>query len=352
MNKSPTPSEPFQLGYKMPAEWELHEGTWISWPKDPDTFPVGQIRDGAEKTFAEMIKALQQHEKIFLLVNDTKAETHVRKKLTEHGAGTNNVIFHHIKSIDVWTRDYAPIFVKNNEGKVAAIRWIFNAWGNKWADLLPDNETGDKIADVVRATGMQIFRPGIVLEGGSIDTNGKGVFLTTEQCLLNKNRNPHLSRAQIESYLHNYLGAKKIIWLKDGVAGDDTDGHVDDFARFVNENTVVCAMEDDPNDENHAPLKENFELLKRTGLNVVALPMPRRIDCPERRLPISYANFYIGNGVVLLPIFDDPNDEKAKSIMQKLFPDRKVVQIPAVDLVYGYGGIHCATQQQPVTFSF
>lgn len=331
----------------MPAEWEPHEGTWISWPKDQDTFPVGKIRDGAEKTFSLMVKALQQHEKIFLIVNDAEAEAHVRKKLSEYDTKADNILFHHIKSVDVWTRDYAPIFVKNRDGKLVATRWIFNAWGNKWADLLPDNETGNRIAETVRTMGMQIFRPEIVLEGGSIDTNGKGVFLTTEQCLLNKNRNPHLTRTQIESYLRDYLGAERVIWLKEGVAGDDTDGHVDDFARFVNENTVVCAMEDDPKDENHAPLKENFDLLKRTGLNVVALSMPRRIDCPDRRLPVSYANFYIGNGVVLLPVFDDPNDAKAKNILQVLFQDRKVIGIPAVDLVYGYGGIHCATQQQP-----
>ena len=335
---------PKQLGYTMPAEWERHEGTWISWPKDPDSFP-DKIIGKVEKVYFQMIGALQQNEKVFLLVNDGKWEDKVREKLSKANVSTKNIIFHHIKSVDVWTRDYAPIFVINKKvKKIAVTKWIFNAWGEKWEPLMPDNESGEEIA---KKSGLDVFRPNIVLEGGSIDVNGKGKLITTEQCLLNKNRNPHLSRSQIEDYLKNYIGVDNIIWLKEGIAGDDTDGHVDDIVRFVNDNTVVCAVEDDPKDENYKVLKENFEILKKTGLNVIALPMPKKISIPERRLPVSYANFYLGNNAVLLPIFNDKNDQKAISILQKCFPDRKVVPIYARDLVYGYGGIHCATQQQP-----
>lgn len=342
---------PKQLGYRMPAEWELHQGTWLSWPKDPDTFP-SVIIEKVENAYCEIIKALQQNEKVNLLVNDKNWEDKVRNKLETKNISAKNVLFHHIKTVDVWTRDYGPIFIvnknidKKNEAmkKIAITKWIFNAWGKKYEDLMYDNIAGEHIAKTI---GLEVFSPEIILEGGSIDVNGKGTLLTTEQCLLNKNRNPHLTKSQIEQYLKDYLGIDNVIWLKDGVAGDDTDGHIDDIARFVNENTIVCAVEDDPKDENYKPLKENFEILKKTGFNVIQLPMPKEISVPERRLPASYANFYIGNKVVLLPAFNDKNDKKAIEILQKCFPDRKIIPIQSKELVYGFGGIHCMTQQQP-----
>jgi agmatine deiminase len=330
---------PKKAGYHMPAEWEPHEGSWLAWPKNLDTFPRG-ILEYVEEIYVKIIQELQKHEKVFLLVDDISCEERVHKKLQS----TKNIIFKHIKSVDVWTRDYAPIFVKNRNGKIAAIKWIFNAWGNKYNDLKADDETGNKIA---KDAGVPVFRPGIILEGGSIDTNGKGILLTTEQCLLNKNRNKDLRREQIESYLREYLGVEKIIWLKQGIAGDDTDGHVDDFARFVSEDTVVCCVEEDPKDENYKPLKENFELLKKSGLHVVKLPMPDPVEMDGRRLPASYANFYIANDVVLTPIFNQKKDSIALEIIQRLFRDRKVIGIYASYLVYGFGGIHCITQQQP-----
>ncbi len=334
---------PKSLGFRMPAEWERHEATWLSWPKDPLTFPP-EIIESVENIYCQMIEALQEKEKVKVLVNDEEWEEKVRKRMSERGVSEKNVVFYHIKSVDVWMRDYGPIFVVGKGKKKAAVKWVFNAWGNKYYELIADNEAGEK---AVEATGVQVFKPGIILEGGSIDVNGEGTLLTTEQCLLNENRNKNLTRAQIESYLKDFLGVERIVWLKDGVEGDDTDGHVDDIARFVGKNKVVCAFEEKENDANHLVLKENSEILEKEGFEVLKLPMPKRIDIPERRLPVSYANFYAGNGVVLLPVFRDEKDEEAISVLQECFPKRKIIPIYCRDLVYGYGGIHCVTQQEP-----
>jgi len=335
---------PKELGYRMPAEWEKHQATWLAWPKDPDTFPKGII-EPVEANYVLMIEALARGEKVNVLVDDKEIEERVSNML----GSRKNVFFHHIKTADVWVRDYGPIFIKK-KNQLAATKWIFNSWGNKYEELKKDNEVGVEIAKL--ATN-QIFEPGIILEGGSIDTNGLGTCITTEQCLLNKNRNPHLNKNQIEGYLMDNLGFTNIIWLEEGIAGDDTDGHVDGIVRFVNENTVVCAVEDDVTDENYNVLTKNIELLEKSQnqdgnkINLIPIPMPRKIEIPERRLPASYANFYIGNSVVLLPVFNDKNDKKVISIMNKLFPDRRIVGINSEALVYGYGGVHCITQQQP-----
>ncbi len=328
--------------FKMPAEWELHEGTWISWPKDERTFP-GKILEEVREGCLKMILALQEGEKVFLLVNNEQQENDVRKRLKTAKVPEHNIVFHRIKTVDVWTRDYVPIFVKGNN-EVRAVKWVFNAWGNKYDDLKYDDKAGEEIAI---ATRRKVVKPGIVLEGGSIDVNGAGTLITTEQCLLNKNRNPHLNKGQIEQYMKDHLGIEKIIWLKEGVEGDDTDGHVDDIVRFVNEKTILCAYEDDEKDGNYRALKEHYELLQTTGFNIVKLPMPRRIEMDDRRLPASYANFYIGNSAVLLPVFNDENDKVAIKLMKKYFPGRKIVPINSTYLVYGYGGVHCSTMQQP-----
>jgi agmatine deiminase len=229
------------------------------------------------------------------------------------------------------------------------VHWIFNSWGEKYEELLRDAQIPQVINKTMR---LNCFEPGIVLEGGSIDVNGKGTVLTTEQCLLNKNRNANLSKVKIEKYLRDFLGVSHIIWLKCGIAGDDTDGHVDDLARFVNPTTVVCAYEED-NDENANALQENYEILCQSTdqdgkkLRIVKLPMPGKIECNKKRLPASYTNFYIGNRTVLVPTFKSENDKLALSILQKLFPTRKVVGINCVDLVCGFGAIHCISQQQP-----
>jgi len=331
---------------RMPAEWEPHEATWISWPKNLETF--GQMLPRVEKIFLQIVGALHKGEKVNILVDDDATEERVRRMLEEAGV-KRNVFFYRVKSADVWVRDYGPIFVKSGKKRLIT-KWIFNAWGGKYSDLAEDTQVFDRLAP---SLGFEVLRPEIVLEGGSIEVNGKGTLLTTEQCLLNKNRNPQLTKAQIEGYLGDYLGASNVIWLKDGVVGDDTDGHIDDIARFVNPTTVLCALEDDRIDPNHAALRQNFELLANAKdqdgekLEVVPLPMPGPVKGPEGRLPASYVNFYIGNDAVLLPVFDHKNDMAAISLLGKCFPGRKVVPINCEPLLWGLGTIHCSTQQQP-----
>jgi agmatine deiminase len=285
-----------------------------------------------------------------LFVKNQHMEEKATRLLIESGVDLRKIHFFRFNYADVWFRDYGPIFVKNQHRQLAMVHWIFNSWGNKYSELLKDR----KIPLVIqKSTQLPCFEPGIVLEGGSIDVNGKGTLLTTEQCLLNKNRNPTLSKGEIEKYLKDYLGVDHIIWLKNGIAGDDTDGHVDDFARFVNPTTVACVYENDKNDENYAILKENLEILQGATdqggekLSVIKLPTPGCVGEPGKRLPASYANFYIGNEVVLVPVFEHENDQVALAIIQNLFPKRKVAGVNCVDFVYGLGTIHCITQQEP-----
>ncbi len=339
---------PRELGYRMPAEWEKHYAIWLSWPHDPNTFTSGVQK--VESTYLEIIKAIHESEDVNLFVTGPEMKQKVTTLLQQEKINLSKVHFFEFDYADVWFRDYGPIFVKNQSGQVARVHWIFNSWGEKYDELLKDNQ----IPNVMhRHIGAGCFEPGIVLEGGSIDVNGKGTLLTTEQCLLNQNRNPHLNKAQIEKYLQDYLGVSHVIWLKDGICGDDTDGHIDDLARFVNPTTIVCAFEEDPNDENYAILKENYDLLRNSTdqdgnpMKIVKLPMPGVVADQENRLPASYTNFYIGNRVVLVPVFDKPADVVALEILQGLFPERKVVGINCFDLVHGLGAIHCISQQQP-----
>lgn len=334
---------PQKLGFRMPAEWEPHRATWLSWPKDPLTFPPG-VLEKVEAVYVEMVRALAAGELVEILVNDPKA----RRRAAAALGDLANVRFHLIKTADVWTRDYCPLFVKG-EG-VAAVKWRFNAWGEKYEELMPDDLAG---LEVARAAGERVFRPSMVLEGGSVDVNGVGDCLTTEQCLLNSNRNPNLSRGSIAQALAEFLGASRIIWLKRGIVGDDTDGHVDDIARFVDEGTAVCMVEDDRDDPNFAPLEENRRILEGARvaggrpLRLRTLSMPEKAVGGRERLPASYANFYVGNAAVLVPQFDDPNDDAALSLFRSLFPDRRAIGLNCEALVYGFGGLHCVTQQEP-----
>ncbi len=343
---------PRSLGYYMPAEWAKHDATWLSWPKNPLTFPDG-VLDGVEKVYLQMIAALSRGEMVKVLVDDQETGDRVRKLLQGTDAVVENVILPQIKSSDVWVRDYGPTFLLNEKKPwKAAVKWRFNAWGGKYDDLMYDDIAGE---EVVQNSKVKVFRPGIVMEGGSIDVNGRGVVLTTEQCLLNKNRNPQLTRDDLEAYLEQYLNITSVVWLKSGIEGDDTDGHVDDFARFVNADTVVCAHSETGGGHNPQVLQTNLDILTAyrdqigRGLNVLKLPMPEPIPLPEeeRVLPASYANFYIGNEAVLVPVFDDPSDQKAVQMLKDCFRDRRIVPIYAKDLVYGYGGFHCVTQQEP-----
>ncbi len=343
-------SVPFELGYRMPAEWSEHEGTWLSWPKNPDSFPK-EILPKAEDTYMRMIDALHKNEDVHLLVDDLSSENRVKALLESNGIGKKRVFFHRIVTADVWFRDYGPIFIKKSNGEVAYTRWLFNAWGGKYGDL----ERDVHVPDDMLLDGIKRFDAGMVLEGGSIDANGLGTCITTEQCLLNKNRNPGLDKMQIEKRLCDYLGATNVIWLKEGISGDDTDGHVDDIARFVNEDTVVCAVEENRSDDNYAPLQKNLGSMESASdqdgnpINVVELPMPLPIVYNGIRLPASYTNFYIANKAVLVPIFWDRSDKKAMDTLSGLFPGREVIGINCRELVYGLGALHCVTQQQPAS---
>lgn len=334
---------PADLGYSMPAEWEKHDATWLSWPKDPNTFPHETLPK-VEAAYATMVNALGGEEEVRILVDDAKAQSRVEGII---GTGAN-VRFLRLRTVDVWMRDYGPICVKGNG--VALVKWEFNAWGRKYDDLLPDNEAGERVAE---STGLRTFRPDMVLEGGSIDVNGLGSLMTTEQCLLNPNRNPRMTRKAIEDSLRGYLGVSKVIWLKRGIEGDDTDGHIDDVARFVGPRTVMVAEEAAPSDPNHRALAEDSRLLAHSSdqggkpLEVIAMPMPPRLEAADGRLPASHLNFYIGNGVVLVPTFGGGSDRAAVRVLEGAFPSREVVGIDCRALVYGLGTIHCVTQQVP-----
>ena len=368
---------PKELGYAMPAEWAPHEGTWLSWPHNPRTW-VGNFGP-IPHVFAEIVRALCPSENLHICVSNALAEGGVRALLKNHGVDSASIFYHEIPTNDAWARDHGPIFITRtvgaaallppldaatNQGRqecrpsIAAVAWRFNSWGGKYPPWDDDDRVPERAAAILN---VPCFHPRMVLEGGSIDVNGAGALLTTECVLLNPNRNPQLSRKQIEARLDEYLGASHVIWLGDGIVGDDTDGHIDDLARFVNATTVVTVYEDDEHDNNYKALRENYERLQSATdqngakLTVVKLPTPGKVfrgaqhdtRPPEERLPASYANFYIGNGAVLVPIFGHENDEKAKALIGDFFPGRAVVGIRCNDLVGGYGAIHCVTQQQP-----
>lgn len=348
----PQQETPASLGFHMPAEWKTHEATWLTWPKDPETWPdrVSQV----EEIYLQMIAALVPHETVNLLVDDEATEQAVRRRCSF--AAAENIRFHRIATVDSWIRDYGPNFLVNENGAAAFNDWIFNAWGNKYETLKQDDRIPRVLEPLLQ---LRRFEPGIVLEGGAIDVNGAGCVLTTEQCLLNPNRNPQLSRAEIEDYLKSYLGVSKVLWLAEGIVGDDTDGHIDDIARFVAPDVVVCAVEDDPEDANYELLQDNLVRLKlMTDLNgrpfeIVTLPMPGVVGGTSTdtrdpdRLPASYANFYIANNVVLAPVFGAENDLRAVDTLQRVFPTRRIVPINCEPLVWGMGTIHCITQQEP-----
>jgi agmatine deiminase len=345
---------PAQLGYRMPAEWEPHEATWIAWPHRRDDWPgkFGPI----PWVYAEIVRHLHQSEKVRVLVNDTAAEARVRRRLSRCAIDLDRVTFFPFPTDRVWTRDYAPLFVTDGAGKVAVTDWHFNAWA-KYEDWRRDDAVPAQVADQLGLPSWQPACAGrrVVLEGGSIDGNGQGLLLTTEECLLSpvQARNPGLTRADLEQVFSDYLGVKKVLWLGRGIAGDDTHGHVDDLARFVGPRTLVTAIEDNPADDNYRPLQENLERLRGMtdeagrSLEVVPLPMPGPVVFAGQRLPASYANFYVANDRVLVPTFNDPNDRRALGVLADLFPGRKVIGVHAVDLVWGLGTLHCLTQQQP-----
>jgi len=342
------PGTPAADGYRMPAEWEPHEATWLSWPRRegisfPDTY------DRVVPGLVQLVTALAESETVRINVADDAMEKELRGWLK--GVPPERVEFFRIATNEPWCRDHGPIFVKRPKAPgLAVVDFGYNAWGFKYPPFDDDDVVPTKVAERL---GLPVFDCDMVLEGGSIDVNGEGVLLTTESCLLNPNRNPHLNRGEIETNLRDYLGVKQIIWLGDGIEGDDTDGHIDDLTRFVNADTVITVVEDDRNDRNYDPLQANLERLRQAALSeerplhVLTLPMPRKIVREGQRLPASYANFYIANTAVLLPVFGDQNDAWAASVLREAFPTRRIVPIDCREIIWGLGALHCLTQQQP-----
>jgi len=338
---------------RMPAEWEPHEATWIAWPHNREDWP-GKFGPIAW-VYAEIVRNLGRFERVEIIVNDDISEKRARNVLDRASALSERVRFHRWPTDRVWTRDSGCTFVKNLS-QPRAISWRFNAWA-KYSDWRKDQKIGSLMAKAAGVNEVQaVFeKTRVVLEGGSIDVNGQGTLLTTEECLLSKiqERNPGMNRSDYEKVFADYLGITNVIWLGSGIAGDDTHGHVDDITRFVTPDTVVTAVESDPNDPNYEPLRENIRRLRAATdqdgneLAIVELPMPRPIVFEKRRLPASYANFYVANGLVLAPVFDDPNDRIALDALADVFPDREIVGIYCGDLIWGFGAIHCMTQQQP-----
>ena len=360
MSKTPAGSKtPRELGYRMPAEWERHDATWLAWPHNPEDWP-GKFQP-IPWLYAEIVRLLAAREHVHILVDDARAKVRAAKMLSNAGANLSQVSFHLCPTDRSWTRDTGPIFVRNQEGRVGVTNWVFNGWA-KYPNCRLDNKVPAQVSRLLRVPEWQpslILQNGkqhkLVLEGGSIDTNGQGVLLTTEECLLSEvqQRNPGVNRERLERAFYDYLGLDQVIWLNRGIAGDDTHGHVDDITRFVAPDTIVTAVESDARDANHEPLAENLKRLKAARnqngkqFTVVDLPMPRPVAFRGQRLPASYANFYIANGLVLVPTFHDPNDRIALNILSELFPDREVIGIHCIDLVWGLGTLHCMTQQQP-----
>ena len=337
---------PKQLGYRFPAEWEKHEATWLTWPHHDDSFP-GKL-ESIYSSYMKYIKQISLGEKVRINVPDNNAISRIKDFLIKYEIKKENIEFFINPSNDVWCRDHGPAFIVNSNNK-AIVKWEFNAWGGKYPFEL-DNKISENIALNLR---LEIFKPGIIMEGGSVDFNGEGTLLTTTSCLLNKNRNPHLSQKQIENYLQDYYCADQILWLNEGIAGDDTDGHIDDIARFINPDTLVTMVETKKNDLNYIALKENLDKLKKMRLNngkqinIVEIPMPEPVFYSNQRLPASYANFYFSNSAGIVPTFRCQQDDTALKIFSEIIKDRPIIGIDSVEIIWGFGSFHCLSQQEP-----
>ncbi len=344
---------PRALGFRMPAEWAPHAATWTAWPYDEEKW-LGYL-EPVRQEFAAFVNTLARFEPVHLVVNDEESERDAKSRLS------GPIQFHRIPHNDSWLRDSGAIFVTRPgplpphaaqavaeaPAWVAGVNWEFNGWGNKYPAEL-DNQMPRHMA---RILGARLFEAGIVMEGGSLEVNGQGVGLTTRQCLLSPERNPGLDEEALEGYLLEYLGIEHLIWLGNGLEGDHTDGHIDTLTRFTAPRTIVTSVASDPDDPNHRSLQENLEILQSLGgFQIVELPLPKNplwLD-DQTRLPLTYANFYIANGAVLVPIYGDPHDEQALQILRPLFPEREVIGLKSRYLITGGGSFHCVTQQQPV----
>ena len=339
---------PFEDGFHFPAEWEPHEATWLTYPHNDDSFP-GKL-EKIYPPYIRFVAEISKSEKVRINVS-AKFKNQLIIQIDEANVDCGQVEIFERESNDVWCRDHGPAFVVSDKRKKAIVDWEFNAWGNKYP-----HEADNLIASAIAADfNMPLYKPGIVMEGGSVEFNGQGTLLTTKTCLLNRNRNPHLNRQQIEQYLHDYYGVQQVLWLNDGIAGDDTDGHIDDITRFANANTIITAVETNKNDVNYQPLKENLHILRNIRLlndiqpTIVELPMPAPVIFNGQRLPASYANFYIANNTVIVPTFRCRQDDAAMQILTTCFANRRVVGIDSTDIMWGLGSFHCLSQQEPAT---
>ncbi|MBO6213291.1 agmatine deiminase family protein [Algoriella sp.] len=351
MNTINTSKFPKDLGYRFPAEWEEHEATWLSWPHKEESWPDRiQLIYPA---YAEFIAELSKSEKVRINVKDEQMKAFALSFIEKTDANLLQVEFYFFETNDAWCRDHGPAFLVNTqniETPKVIVDWGFNAWGGKYPPFENDDVIPTKIGE---AFNLPVFHPGIIMEGGSVEFNGKNTVLTSKSCLLNENRNPEYSQVQIEEFLRNYYGISQVLWVEDGIVGDDTDGHIDDTIRFVNENTVLTVVEVDETDDNYELLQVNLRQLQEMRLedgrplNIIELPMPDAVYCEGERLPASYANFYIANKSVIVPTYNCAKDAIALDIIQKCFPDRKVVGINSTDIIWGLGSFHCLSQQEP-----
>lgn len=339
------------LGYHFPAEFSPHESTWLSWPHKEESWP-GKI-ETIFPIYAQFVKLLAEGEKVNINVADDVMKQKAIAYLQKANADLSKIHFHFHPTNDAWCRDHGPAFLinKNADQKKVIVDWGYNAWGNKYPPFDLDDVIPTRVGEKLK---LPVYHPGIVMEGGSVEFNGLGDLLTTTACLLNKNRNPHLNQKQIEEFLINFYGVSNILWLGDGIVGDDTDGHIDDLTRFVDQDTVVTVIEDNKSDENYIPLMDNIKTLKKLRLsngkplNIIELPMPTPFYCEGQRLPASYANFYISNKYVITPTFGDKHDDKALSILQSCFKERTVIGLDSSDIIWGLGSFHCLSQQEPM----
>jgi agmatine deiminase len=348
---TPQPNTPAAAGYFFPAEFHQHEATWLSWPHKEASWP-GKI-ETIYQPYSSFVAYLSRSEKVRINVADTAMQAFATRQLEAADVIMDQVEFFLHPTNDAWCRDHGPAFLINPaaEQKKVVVDWGYNAWGNKYPPFDLDDVIPTSIA---RQLNLPVFHPGIVMEGGSVEFNGKGTLITSTACLLNPNRNPHLSKEQIEQYLCNFYGATQILWVDEGIIGDDTDGHIDDTVRFVNEDTVLTVMEHDAKDENYGLLQHNLQQLMKMrlpdgrSLNIIELPMPNEVIYEDQRLPASYANFYIANKYVIVPTFQCERDDQALQIISGCFPDRQVVGIDSTDIIWGLGSFHCLSQQEPL----
>ncbi|MBS1653953.1 MAG: agmatine deiminase family protein [Bacteroidetes bacterium] len=343
----PTPK---QLGYYFPAEFAPHTATWLSWPHKEASWP-GKIHT-IYPDYALFIKELIKGEKVNINVNDEAMKNFALMHLTNAGVDLQKVEFFFNPTNDAWCRDHGPAFLinPNAEQKKVIVDWDYNAWGNKY----PPYDLDDVVPTLIgEKLNLPVYHPGIVMEGGSVEFNGEGTIMTSTACLLNPNRNPQLNQEQIENYLLNFYGAEQVLWVAEGIIGDDTDGHIDDTVRFVNADTVITVVEENKNDENYELLQHNLRQLKKMRLwngkqmNIIEIPMPDELIYQDQRLPASYANFYIANKSVIVPTYRSDKDEKVLQIIQDCFPGREVIGIDSTDIIWGLGSFHCLSQQEP-----